>query len=104
MLLCNGPASVDIAFQSSSASPANLRNSLTDPGPNPAKWLLKKMNPCLKRFDFSSSVGLVFLCAAEVGDGSVSYHSEIGYVGGCFRRCGCVLVLGPGQRYVLAFE
>src|SRR6267143_1312493 len=60
MLLCRGPTSVDNPFQSNSANPASLRNSLTDPGPNPAKWLLKKMNPCLKRFDFSSSVSYHF--------------------------------------------
>src|SRR2546425_9486494 len=54
MLLCKGPGSLDNSFQSSSASPASRRNSFTDPGPKPAKWLLKKMKPCLNRLDFSS--------------------------------------------------
>src|SRR5712691_7497223 len=54
MLLCKGPGSFDNSFQSSSASPASRRNSFTDPGPKPAKWLLKKMKPCLNRLDFSS--------------------------------------------------
>src|SRR2546428_10331998 len=60
MLLCKGPGSLDNSFQSSSASPASRRNSLTEPGPKPAKWLLKKMKPCLNRRDFSSSASYHF--------------------------------------------